>query len=161
MEEYMIKKIEALERAISVVLFVVILFAILWQVISRKVLGSPSLWSDEFSRLLFVYMAVIGCHLAQRENIHVRIDAILNMMNEKGRLIVEFSINLVMTLIFFLIGFYGWKIVASTGVNDRLVTLNLSVGVLNSALVLLSVLMAVEMIAQMVNIIRNKKVVRE
>ena len=70
-----IHALEKLEQFVAVILFNIILFSLFWQAVSRKI-GSPSAWTDETSRLLFVWMGVLGCHLAQRENIHVRIDAI-------------------------------------------------------------------------------------
>lgn len=156
----MVKKIEAAERVLSAILFVAVLLTILWQIITRKIFGSPAQWSDELSRLMFVYMAVLGCHIAQRDNIHVRIDAIMGRFSKTGQLIIEFVTNFVMTVIFLSIAYYGFKVCQSTGINDKLVTLHLPVSVMNFALVALGVLMSIELIAQMVNIIRRKEVVR-
>ena len=156
----MIKKIEAFERVVSAILFIFILLAILWQIISRKVLSNPSLWSDELSRLLFVYMCMLGCHIAQRENIHVRIDAIMSKFSNKGKLILEFITNLVMTIIFIIITYHGWNVTSRVGINDKLVTLNLSVSWITFALVFLGIIMCLELVFQMINIIRKKEVIR-
>ena len=67
---------EKLEQLVAVILFNVILFSLFWQALTRKI-GSPASWTDETCRLLFVWLGALGCHLAQKENIHVRIDAIL------------------------------------------------------------------------------------
>lgn len=156
----MIKKLEYFERVLSVVLFLVILAILLWQIFTRKILGAPAMWCDELARLLFVYLGAVSCHLAQRDNIHVRIDVLLVAVGERFRLAVEFAINAVMSGIFIWIAAVGSAIVRRTGSKDMLVTLHISVGVLNAALILLGVLMAVELIAQLFNIIHKKEVVR-
>lgn len=156
----MVKMLERFERALSVVLFVIILVVLLAQIFMRKLFGTPLEWSEEFSRLLFVYLGVIGCHLAQKENIHVRIDALMQSASKKTKLIIEFCINLVMTGIFIWTIFIGIKIVSNTGKQDLMVTLHLSVAYLNAALIFLGAIMAVELVSQMVNIIRKGEVVR-
>ena len=81
-----IHALEKAEQGVAVVVFNVILFSLFWQALSRKI-GSPSAWTDETARLLFVWMGALGCHLAQKENIHVRIDAILLSLPKKAQLV--------------------------------------------------------------------------
>ena len=86
--------LEKAEQAVAVILFNVILLSLFWQAVSRKI-GTPSSWTDEMSRLLFVWMGVLGCHIAQRENIHVRIDAILLSLPKKIQLVIaDFLLHL-------------------------------------------------------------------
>lgn len=105
-----IHKLEKLEQYVAVILFNVILFSLFWQALSRKI-GSPSSWTDETSRLLFVWMGVLGCHLAQRENIHVRIDAILLSLPKKVQLFIEAIIDVVMIGLLGMIFYYSISIV--------------------------------------------------
>ncbi len=74
----MLRKIAKIEEGATVALFLVALVAILWQIFSRYALNAPSTWTEELSRLLYVYMACLGIHMAQRENFHVRIDSLYN-----------------------------------------------------------------------------------
>ena len=62
----LVHALEKTEQTIAVVVFNVILFSLFWQAVSRKI-GMPSTWTDETSRLLFVWMGALGCHLAQAE----------------------------------------------------------------------------------------------
>ena len=105
-----IHALEKLEQFVAVILFNIILFSLFWQAVSRKI-GSPSAWTDETSRLLFVWMGVLGCHLAQRENIHVRIDAILLSLPKKVQLIIEAFINVIMIGLLSMIFYYTFSIV--------------------------------------------------
>ena len=147
-----------IERCIAVILFNVILFSIFWQAVTRKI-GVPSTWTDETSRLLFVWMGVLGCHFSQMENIHVRIDAILLALPKKFRLLIEAFINVVMIGLLSVIFYYTISIVRRKSYTP-LVTLGIGESWLYGAMFLWTALTIIEMIAQLVNIVRNGEVVR-
>ena len=153
-----IHKLEKLEQYVAVILFNVILFSLFWQALSRKI-GSPSSWTDETSRLLFVWMGVLGCHLAQRENIHVRIDAILLSLPKKIQLFIEAFINVVMIGLLGMIFYYSISIVQRKSFTP-LVTLGIGESWLYAAMFLWTALTIIEMIAQLVNIFKHGEVVR-
>ena len=150
--------LEKAEQFVAVVLFNIILFSLFWQAFTRKI-GSPASWTDETSRLLFVWMGVLGCHLAQRENIHVRIDAILLSLPKKVQLVIEVVINVVM------IGLLSWIFYHTSSIVARksympLVTLGISESWLYGAMFLWTALTIFEMIAQIINVVKNGEVVR-
>lgn len=153
-----VHKLEKVEQYVAVILFNVILFSLFWQALSRKI-GSPSSWTDETSRLLFVWMGVLGCHLAQRENIHVRIDAILLSLPKKIQLFIEAFINVVMIGLLGMIFYYSISIVQRKSFTP-LVTLGIGESWLYAAMFLWTALTIIEMVAQLVNIVKNGQVVR-
>ena len=51
--------LERVERLAAVVLFNMILFCLFWQAFTRKI-NHPASWTEEMSRLLFVYMGALG-----------------------------------------------------------------------------------------------------
>lgn len=153
-----VHKLEKVEQYVAVILFNIILFSLFWQALSRKI-GSPSTWTDETSRLLFVWMGVLGCHLAQRENIHVRIDAILLALPQKGQLLIEAVINVVMIGLLSMVFYYTFSIVERKSYTP-LVTLGIGESWLYGAMFLWTALTIIEMIAQLVNIVKNGEVVR-
>lgn len=153
-----IHKLEKAEQYVAVILFNVILFSLFWQALSRKI-GSPSSWTDESSRLLFVWMGVLGCHLAQRENIHVRIDAILLALPKKVQLFIEAFIDVVMIGLLGMIFYYSISIVQRKSFTP-LVTLGIGESWLYAAMFLWTALTIIEMVAQLVNIIKRGEVVR-
>ncbi|MCI9577500.1 MAG: TRAP transporter small permease [Oscillibacter sp.] len=153
-----VHKLEKVEQYVAVILFNVILFSLFWQALSRKI-GSPSSWTDETSRLLFVWMGVLGCHLAQRENIHVRIDAILLSLPKKIQLFIEAFINVVMIGLLGMIFYYSISIVQRKSFTP-LVTLGIGESWLYAAMFLWTALTIIEMIAQLVNIFKHGEVVR-
>ena len=150
--------LEKAEQYVAVILFNIILFSLFWQALSRKI-GSPSAWTDETSRLLFVWMGVLGCHLAQKENIHVRIDAILLALPKKVQLVIEAAIDVVMIGLLSLIFYHTFSIVQRKAFTP-LVTLGIGESWLYGAMFLWTALTIIEMVAQLVNIVRNGEVVR-
>ena len=153
-----IHKLEKVEQYVAVILFNVILFSLFWQALSRKI-GSSSSWTDETSRLLFVWMGVLGCHLAQRENIHVRIDAILLALPKKIQLFIEAFIDVVMIGLLGMIFYYSFSIVQRKSFTP-LVTLGIGESWLYAAMFLWTALTIIEMVAQLVNIFKRGEVVR-
>lgn len=150
--------LEKAEQYIAVILFNVILFSLFWQAVSRKI-GSPSAWTDETSRLLFVWMGVLGCHLAQKENIHVRIDAVLLSLPKKIQLLIEALIDVIMIGLLSMIFYHSISIVQRKAFTP-LVTLGIGESWLYAAMFLWTALTIIEMIAQIVNIVKNGEVVR-
>lgn len=150
---------EKLEQLVAVILFNVILFSLFWQALTRKI-GSPASWTDETCRLLFVWLGVLGCHLAQKENIHVRIDAILLALPKKVQLIIEAAIDVVMLFLLSLIFYHTFSIVQRKSFTP-LVTLGIGESWMYAAMFLWTALTIIEMIAQIVNIVKNGEVVRK
>lgn len=153
-----IHALEKAEQYVAVILFNIILFSLFWQAVSRKI-GSPASWTDETSRLLFVWMGVLGCHLAQRENIHVRIDVILLALPKKAQLFIEAAINVVMIGLLSVVFYHTFSIVQRKSYTP-LVTLGIGENWLYGAMFLWTALTIIEMIAQLVNIFKNGEVVR-
>ena len=68
--------------AILVVLEVVVLFA---GVVSRYVFHSPVTWSDELASTLFLWLALLGAVVASRRREHMRMTAVVNMLEPEKR----------------------------------------------------------------------------
>ena len=154
----LVHALEKTEQTIAVVVFNVILFSLFWQALSRKI-GHPSAWTDETSRLLFVWMGALGCHLAQKENIHVRIDAILLALPKKAQLVIEALNNVIMIGLLSVMFYYAFSIVQRKSFTP-LVTLGIGESWLYAAMFLWTGLTIIEMVAQLVNIVKNGEVVR-
>lgn len=151
------KKLIRIEEICSIALFLIILMILFWQIFSRKVLNAPASWSEELSRLLFVYMGILGCHLAQHYETHIRIDFILSHFPKPVQASLDVIFKLLMSAVFILIAYNGIRLCRSAGVRDHLVTLGLPVTVLNFGLVFLGVIIAAEMLIQLATAMFCKK----
>jgi TRAP-type C4-dicarboxylate transport system permease small subunit len=74
--------------------------SILLQVIMRYIFGKPLLWSEEVARYLFVYFSLIGISYAIRENCHIRMVAVVNLLPAKVQTIISIVINLILAVLF-------------------------------------------------------------
>ncbi|PRD55260.1 TRAP transporter large permease subunit [Phyllobacterium myrsinacearum] len=68
--------------AVLVVAEVVILFA---GIIARYVVHQPLIWSDELASILFLWLAMLGAVVAFRRGEHMRMTALVGMMNPQRR----------------------------------------------------------------------------
>jgi TRAP-type C4-dicarboxylate transport system permease small subunit len=67
----------AIDRILAVsvsILMTVLLFAVVWQVFSRYVLKDPSSYTDELSRFLLIWVALLGASYATGQKLHLAID---------------------------------------------------------------------------------------
>ncbi len=78
------------------------------QVITRNLLPSITVvWTEELSRLLFVYSIVFGAPLAMKKEEYVNVDIVLNLMNKKVRWVADLLIKAVSTVLFAIVSYKG------------------------------------------------------
>lgn len=76
----------ALDRVliwICVVLFAALVLDVGWQVFTRQVLNSPSGWSEELAKYLFIWLGLLGGALVFGERGHVAADLAVQRAPEK------------------------------------------------------------------------------
>src|SRR5699024_5113870 len=56
---------------ITVVLFAVLVVIVVWQVLSRQVLGAPSTWTEEGARMTFVWLGLFASAFVFGERGHI------------------------------------------------------------------------------------------
>lgn len=102
-----------LERVLGVacvVLFAVLVVVVVWQVFSRQVLGSPSTWSEEAARYLFVWLGLFGAALVFSERGHIAVDFLIRRLPKpvlRGALVlIQLTIVTLAALVFV---YGGWK----------------------------------------------------
>ncbi|MEJ2628187.1 MAG: TRAP transporter small permease [bacterium] len=80
---------------------------VLWQVISRYLLKSPSSFTDELARFLLIWVGILGAAYAAGKKMHLAIDIIVNKFNTKNKIIIYNLINFVITLFAFFVMVIG------------------------------------------------------
>lgn len=83
----------------SVFLYVVLICCVVWQVLSRYVLGTPSVATDELARFLFMWVGLIGAAYATGLKRHLAIDLLLLKVGGKKKKVLE--IVILTTMLFF------------------------------------------------------------
>src|SRR6202035_1017205 len=85
--------------AILVVVEICVLFA---GVVSRYMLHSPLIWSDELASILFLWLAMLGAVVAFRRAEHMRMTALVGMMAPPARAFLD-SLAIVAALTYLLL----------------------------------------------------------
>ncbi len=79
----------------------VLAFVVAYEVFSRYVLGSPTIWAFDLSLFMFGYLAALGGAYAQQQRAHINVDILYLKVSHKTRCIfnlISFSLA-----IFFLV----------------------------------------------------------
>lgn len=88
-------------------LSVLLVICVVWQVISRYLLGSPSIVTDELARFLFMWVGLIGAAYATGEKRHLAIDLLLLKSKGATKRLLEIFILFVMAFFASYILIYG------------------------------------------------------
>lgn len=87
-----------------------LLTSVMLGVVTRA-LGDPLIWTDEASRFLMVWLAVIGWWLASRSRVHIRIRFFIDFLPAAWRRRGELVIQLAVALFGVLVAWYGVSLV--------------------------------------------------
>ncbi|MBN6710963.1 TRAP transporter large permease subunit [Haemophilus haemoglobinophilus] len=118
------KIINKLEEWVGGFLFILIFFILIAQILARQVFHSPLNWSEELARLLFVYVGMLGISVGIRNQQHVFIDFITNLLPEKVKKVAN---SFVQILIFVcLISFIHFGVKLFFKAENNIFTLGIS-----------------------------------
>lgn len=76
----------------------ILVLDVLWQVVSRYLLKSPSSFTDELARFLLIWVGILGAAWATGQKMHLAIDVVINKFAEKKRVIVNYGIHVLVAL---------------------------------------------------------------
>ena len=97
-----------------VLLMISIAILTFYQVMMRYGFNQSSSWSEEAIRFIFIWCSFLSIAMGVREKIHIGIDIIVNLFNEKLRVMIELVGNLcIMSFSGYLV-FYGYKVIIAT-----------------------------------------------
>lgn len=71
------------EEYLGGILFTIMFITLVIQIFSRQILNRPLIWTEELSRLIFVYIAMIGVTLGIKYDQHVGIEVISEKFSPK------------------------------------------------------------------------------
>ena len=75
------KKIDKTLANFLVIIMTLMVINVLWQVVSRFILGSPSSFTDELARYLMIWIGILGAAYVSGQNMHVAIDVLPRRFN--------------------------------------------------------------------------------
>ena len=90
------------------------LSAILYQVVTRYVLGAASSWSEEFAVLMFSWSVLAGLALGVHEGFHVRLSLLTDALPLAGRIAAERVLDFVTAALGVFLAWSGWRFLDMT-----------------------------------------------
>jgi TRAP-type C4-dicarboxylate transport system permease small subunit len=120
-----------------------------------RTLGAPLIWTDELSRFLMVWLAVLGWVIASRKRIHVRIRFFQDLLPRRAHHATEVAIQAAMTLFGVLVTAYS---VGLIGKNHDLnaTTLPISMAWMYVPMVLGGAITALQGAAELIDTLRRR-----
>ncbi|SDD47145.1 TRAP-type C4-dicarboxylate transport system, small permease component [Sanguibacter gelidistatuariae] len=134
---------KGLDSALSwfcVVLFAVLVVDVSWQVFSRQVLNSPSGWSEELAKYVFIWLGLFGSALVFGERGHIYVDFAVRKLPAKIQYVVGLLMQVAILAFASLVLVYGGWQVAQLSWDQKLAGLPIDVGPLYLALPISGVL---------------------
>ena len=78
------------ERLVSYSALAVLLLSVLWGVMTRYVTERPAVWTTELSGILFTWVVFVGATTAFREDRHIRVTLLIDLLPLRAAAIVQF-----------------------------------------------------------------------
>jgi TRAP-type C4-dicarboxylate transport system permease small subunit len=79
------KAVSAILAGINIVMLAILVCCVVWQVTARFILKSPSIVTDELTRLLFICLGLLGGAYTAGQNRHLAIDLLPMMLKGSAR----------------------------------------------------------------------------
>ncbi|WP_434362785.1 TRAP transporter small permease [Parasalinivibrio latis] len=99
-----------------------LVFCVIWQVLSRYVLGEPSTVTDELSRYLFMWVALIGAAYTAGQKRHLAIDLLTMKLTGTRKFLVELVIQFAIAIFAMTVLVYGGTTLAVSTLDMGQVT---------------------------------------
>jgi tripartite ATP-independent transporter DctM subunit len=97
--------------ALAVIVMTSLVF---FQVANRYIIGWVVPWTEEVSRILFIWITFVGAYIALKANSHISVETFFNKFSPKNR---EKISNVLILLIFYFVGYLFWlslKVIPAT-----------------------------------------------
>ena len=141
-----------------IVLFAALVLDVGWQVFARQVLDSPSGWSEELAKYLFIWLGLLGGAWVFGERGHVAADLAVQRMPEKIQRVTAVLVQLSTLAFAALVLIWGGYRVVHLTWDQTLTGLPLNVGWMYLALPISGVITAIYTVYHMIAISKGDEV---
>jgi len=133
--------LENILKLCTIICFTALILVVTLQ-ISARFLPITLSWTEELSRLLFVYSISFSAPLAMKKKDYVNVDLLLNFLPEKFRNIYEGVIYLIITVFLSIVVIKGFEFI-QTGQGQTSPVLKISMAIPHSSMIITSIFIAV------------------
>lgn len=100
------------ENAALVILFSSIMLLAVGQIVMREVFETGLVWADEAVKLMVLWLAMVGSIAAARDNRHIRIDALSQVLPDTAVRVVRVVVDLFAAVVCAVIAFQAYRYLA-------------------------------------------------
>ena len=137
------KNIDKILEYVLVTLMSVLVLDVLWQVLSRYILSSPSSFTDELAGFLLIWVGVLGAAYATGQKAHLAIDLLIQKSKPSTQKKLTFIVNLTIALFALFVMIIGgsWLMITRFQLDVSSAALNLPLGYVYSIMPISGLLM--------------------
>jgi TRAP-type C4-dicarboxylate transport system permease small subunit len=151
--------IDSILEKFLVALMAILVLDVLWQVISRYILSSPSSFTDELAGFLLIWVGIFGAAYVAGKNEHLAIDLLVRGSAYARRRILEFIISgciIIFSLTVLVIG-GSWLVYTRFALEVRSAALEIPLGYIYSVLPISGMLIIFFTVDNSVQFLKNHK----
>ncbi len=130
--------------------------AVVIQVVTRFLLPSAPSWTEELSRIFFIYSVGFGAAVGIRHDAFVKLELIRNYMTEKSYHFLNVIIYLCIILFSFVMIFYAWDFV-QIGVSEQSPSLKIHMNFVFFSMVIMMFSITIFSIEKLLDLTSNIK----
>jgi TRAP-type C4-dicarboxylate transport system permease small subunit len=130
------EKVDKLLEKFVVALLAILVIDVLWQVVSRYLLSSPSSFTDELAGFLLVWVGLFGSAYVAGKNEHLAIDLLVQRAGPARRKFLEIFISSCIVLFSFFVLVVGgaWLVYTRFALDVKSAALEIPLGYVYSVL---------------------------
>lgn len=153
----MINVLTKILQWICVVLFSLLVVIVVWQVVARQLLNNPQAWTEEASRMTFVWLGLFAAALVFAERGHIAVDFVVRKFSPAGQKVIGIIVQALIIFFAASLMVYGGIRAGSGAGNQRLAALDLlTLGQMYAVLPISGVLIILFALANIVEIARGE-----
>ena len=143
----------------TICLSVFLVVCVVWQVLSRYIFSAPSTITDEQSRYLFMWVAMIGAAYTTGQKRHLAIDLVVMKLSGKRKLLVEIFIQIAITAFAVIVLIYGGSVltIQTLAAGQLTPALGIEMGYVYFCLPITGILMVIYSIYFMLLLVTKKQ----
>lgn len=149
------KGLDAIMNVLAGTSFLVLVVLVVWQVVSRYLLGHPSTWSEELASYLFAWTSLLGACLVTGERGHMNVDFVVRKFSPSVQAAFAIGFEIIAFLFSVIILLWGGWQISSLALGQVTASLGVAVGVFYFILPFAGVVNAVYTVLNILDILRR------
>ena len=141
-------------RVGTLIFTILLVGSVLLQIVARFLFPSTPSWTEEASRLFFIYAIAFAAGLAFLENEYVSLDILFNRLSDKGKTRLTILIQAVTTILFGVIAVYSIPFI-QLGALEFSPSMGIKMALPFASILLLASTIAVFSLLGLMNTLRN------